>query len=141
MADKILGDITKKLDELNITENTLVIFTSDNGPRQGVYGYKSAGNLRGHKGSIWEGGHRVPFIAKWPAEIEPGAKSDQTITLADLIATATGIIGQELPAGAAEDSYDILPALLGQDGESPFMILRFIIQEEGCLPYARAIGS
>lgn len=84
MADYILGEIIFRLDELKISEKTLVIFTSDNGPREGVNGHRSAGDLRGYKGSIWKGGHRVPFIAKWPGKIEPGTTSDQIVTLTDL---------------------------------------------------------
>jgi len=119
MADYILGEIVKKLNALKISENTLVIFTSDNGPREGVNGHQSAWKWRGQKGCIWEGGHRVPFIAKWPGKIKAGTKSDQTITLADLMATSAAIINEKLPEGAGEDSYNVLPALLGTtQGES-----------------------
>jgi len=117
MADAILGRIVEELKKLDLTKNTLIIFTSDNGPREGVNGHRSAGDLRGYKGSIWEGGHRVPFIAKWPAMIKPGTESDQTMTLADLLATSAAVVGGTLPNGAGEDSYDMLPALLGQDDE------------------------
>jgi arylsulfatase A-like enzyme len=119
LADWIVGEIVKTLDNLQISDNTLVIFTSDNGPRQGINGHKSAGSLRGYKGSIWEGGHRVPFIAKWSGKIESGTVNNQVTTLTDLMATSATIIGEELPEMAGEDSYNILPALLGQkmDGQ------------------------
>ncbi len=119
LADNILGDIMDKLDRLGISDNTLLIFTSDNGPREGVNGHKSSGDLRGQKGEIWEGGHRVPFIARWPGEIKPSTKSDETICLTDLIATCAALIGEELPSNAGQDSYNILPALLGQKYNKP----------------------
>ncbi|MHC4266432.1 MAG: sulfatase-like hydrolase/transferase, partial [Planctomycetota bacterium] len=119
LADQILGEIMDKIDELGISDNTLLIFTSDNGPREGVNGHKSSVKLRGQKGEIWEGGHRVPFIASWPGKIKAGTKSDETICRADLIATCAAITGDELPANAGQDSFNILPALLGQDYDKP----------------------
>jgi len=119
LADWMLGQIMQTLDRLNISDNTLLIFTSDNGPREGVNGHKSADGWRGHKGEIWEGGHRVPFIARWPGKIRPGSKSDQTICLTDLMATCAAILGDKLPPNAGEDSYNILPALLGEKLDRP----------------------
>jgi arylsulfatase A-like enzyme len=119
LADQILGEIMDKIDELGISDNTLLIFTSDNGPREGVNSHKSSGKLRGQKGEIWEGGHRVPFIAQWPGKIEAASKSDETICLVDLMATCAAILGDELPANAGQDSFNILPALLGQDYNKP----------------------
>jgi arylsulfatase A-like enzyme len=114
LADWIVGEIVKTLDNLRISDNTLVIFSSDNGPRHGINGHKSAWTWRGYKGSIWEGGHRVPFIAKWPGKIKPGTVSDQVTILTDLMATSAAIIGKNVPEKAGEDSYNILPALLGE---------------------------
>jgi arylsulfatase A-like enzyme len=119
MADHILGRIVERLDEFGISENTLIFFTSDNGPREGINGHRSAWKWRGYKGSIWEGGHRVPFIAKWPRRIRPRTESEQTITLADLMATLAAIVGEDLPKGAGEDSYNLLPALLDETGGKP----------------------
>jgi arylsulfatase A-like enzyme len=119
MADHILGRIVETLDELGVSEYTLIFFTSDNGPREGINGHRSAWKWRGYKGSIWEGGQRVPFIAKWPRRITPGTNSDQTITLADLMATVAAIIGEDLPKAAGEDSYNLLPALLGETKGKP----------------------
>jgi arylsulfatase A-like enzyme len=119
LADWIVGEIVKTLDNLKISDNTLVIFTSDNGPRSGINGHKSAWKWRGYKGSIWEGGHRVPFIAKWPGKINPSTVSAQVTTLTDLMATSAAIIGKEVPEKAGEDSYNILPALLGQKLDGP----------------------
>jgi arylsulfatase A-like enzyme len=119
MADFIVGQINRKLEELKIVDNTLVIFTSDNGPRAGVNEHQSAWKWRGYKGSIWEGGHRVPYIAKWPGEIKPGTKSNQLTVLTDLMASVAAIIGKEYPQRSCEDTYNILPALLGEDGGKP----------------------
>ena len=119
MADYIVGQINKKLDELNIANNTLVIFTSDNGPRAGVNGHQSAWKWRGYKGSIWEGGHRVPYITKWPGKIKAGTESDQLTVLTDLMATTAAIIGKDYPKDQCEDTYNILPVLLGNDGGKP----------------------
>jgi arylsulfatase A-like enzyme len=105
--------------KIGISENTLIIFTSDNGPREGINGHKSAMDFRGYKGSIWEGGHRVPFIAKWPGKIKPATISDEVTTLTDLVATLAAIIGKGLPDNTAGDSYNILPVLLGENLEKP----------------------
>jgi len=119
LADWILGRIMDTLDKLNVSDNTLLIFTSDNGPREGVNGHKSSGNLRGQKGEIWEGGHRVPFIARWPGKIKPGTASGEVTTLTDLIATCAAVVGAELPRDAGQDSYNMLPALLGEKLDRP----------------------
>jgi len=74
---------------------------------------------RGMKRDNWEGGHRVPFIARWPGRIEPGTSSDATICLTDVMATCAAIVGSELPHEAAEDSYNVLPALLGEKQTEP----------------------
>jgi arylsulfatase A-like enzyme len=119
LADWILGQLLENLDRLNLNDNTLVILTSDNGPREGINGHRSAGDLRGLKGSIWEGGHRVPFIARWPGKTKPGSVSAETICLTDLLMTSAAIVGADVPDAAAEDSYNILPALLGEAYSEP----------------------
>ena len=98
--------------------------TSDNGshwPASDVKKFKHAanGNTRGQKADIWDGGHRVPFLARWPGKIKPGTSNDETICLSDLMATAAAIVGEKLPPNAGEDSYNILPALLGETLERP----------------------
>ena len=118
MTDYIVGKINDKIESLGIAENTLVVFTSDNGPREGVNGHQSTGNFRGLKGSIWEGGHRVPFIAKWQGKIEAGTESDQLLVLTDLTATCAAILDKEYPKDKCEDTYNMLPALLGKDSET-----------------------
>jgi len=119
-VDWTVGQIMEALERNKMAENTLLIVTSDNGSTNKVmteFGHKPNGDLRGRKSDIWDGGHRIPFIARWPGQIKAGTSSDQLICLADLFATAAGIVGADLPARAAEDSFNILPALRG--GELP----------------------
>ena len=123
LIDWCVGQLTEALDRLNVSENTLFIVTSDNGPRPGFNGHKSAGNLRGLKGSIYEGGHRVPFIARWPAKIKPGSTTGALTTFTDMMATFAAITGAELPDDAGEDSFNILPVLLGEDETGREMVI------------------
>lgn len=116
--DWTVGKIIETLERLNIRENTLVIFTSDNGPHPHTpevttYGHKPAGELRGQKADIWDGGHRVPFIASWPGQIAEGSVSDELVCLTDLIATCADILQDDLPATVGEDSDSMLPVLRG----------------------------
>ena len=124
--DYIVGRLAKKLDQLGYGENTLLIFTSDNGPEvptvinmRKSHQHDGARPWRGVKRDQWEGGHRVPFIARWPKRIEAGSTSEQTVCLTDLMATSATLTGTTIPRDAAEDSFDILPALLGQAGDKP----------------------
>ncbi len=119
-TDWALGEVLAALDKNGIADNTLVIFTSDNGcaPYIGVdklekQGHYPSANLRGYKADIWDGGHRVPFIARWPGKIKPATRSAQTICLTDLMATCAEVVGAKLPDAAGEDSVSILPELLG----------------------------
>jgi arylsulfatase A len=126
LVDWVVGEILETLERWDLSEDTLLIITSDNGARPAdvdgnTYGHKSCGDLRGFKADIWDGGHREPFIARWPGRIEAGSVSEATVCLVDLIATCAAIIGTELPQHAGEDSYDILPVLLG---ESQAAVLR-----------------
>ena len=107
-GDAVVGQILDALDRHHLAANTLVIVTSDNGAAGRVYP-----PLRGCKTDIWEGGHRVPFIARWPDTIKPGRVCDDTICLNDLLATCAEITGAKVPDTAAEDSVSILPDLLG----------------------------
>ncbi len=129
MLDWMVGQIMITLMELNLDQNTLVILTSDNGPRPvGLdgyengkmvtdFGHKSAGDLHGFKSSIWEGGHRVPFIACWPGRIEPGSVSNKLMCLTDMMATFAGIVGYKLEENMGEDSFNALPVLMGEQSE------------------------
>ncbi len=107
-GDHMLGQILDTLEKKGLAKNTLVIIAADNGASGRPYP-----PLRGFKTQIYEGGHRVPFVASWPGKIKPGTVSDQTICLNDLIATCADILGKKLPDNAGEDSFSILPALLG----------------------------
>ena len=124
--DYVVGRLMSKLDQLGYGENTLVIFSSDNGPEvptvidmRKTYKHDGARPWRGVKRDQWEGGHRVPFIARWPKKIKDGSTSAQTICLTDVMATCAALTGATIPPNAAEDSYNILPVLLGQAGDKP----------------------
>lgn len=108
-GDATLGLVLEALERRNLAENTLVIVSSDNGAAG-----RSYEPLRGAKTSIYEGGHRVPFVARWPGKVRPGSVCDETICLNDLIATCADIVGTKLPDDAGEDSASLLPLLLGK---------------------------
>ena len=122
-ADWQVGEIMKALDRLDLAKNTLVIFSSDNGPIlfDGYYdrsvedlnGHQPTAGLRGWKYLVFEGGCRVPFIARWPQQIKPRV-SDQLISLVDCYATLAKIVGQKIPANTAPDSLDLSSVLLGK---------------------------
>lgn len=123
--DTLVGRLLDLLDELGIDEQTLVMFNSDNGPEtvhtiwmREDHDHDAAGGWRGMKRDGWEGGHRVPFIARWPGRIPAGRVSDQMINTTDIFATLASVVGYELPDDAAVDSFDMLPAMIGrQDPE------------------------
>lgn len=108
--DKGVGEILDELKTLELAENTFVFFLSDNGPAGG-----SAGPLRGRKGSLWEGGHRVPAIAWWPGKIPAGETSDQLAISLDLMPTMLAMAGINAPEGLAFDGVDLTPVLTGGD--------------------------
>ena len=131
--DRTVGRVLDALDRQGLAQNTLVIFTSDNG---GIFepanktrpesvaaqaGLAVNGPWRGGKTHVFEGGFKVPFIARWPGRIPAGTESREMISLADILATTAAVVGETLPpAGkAAEDSYSFLPALLGESGDAP----------------------
>lgn len=107
-GDTVTGQILDALERNHLSSNTLVIVTSDNGAE-----HRSYPPLRESKRSIYEGGHRVPFLARWPGKIKPGSSCTDVVCLADLMATAAEISGATIPANAGEDSCSILPDLLG----------------------------
>lgn len=112
-TDAALGRVMETLKRTGLAENTLLIFSSDNGsPNQGK-GHASNGSLRAKKGTIYEGGHRVPFVARWPGKIQAGTTCEHTITLGDLLATCAEMHGEKLPDHAGLDSVSFLPHLLG----------------------------
>lgn len=117
--DASVGELMKTLERLKLAENTLVIFSSDNGAYViDEMGHRPNGPWRGEKSQLWEGGHRGPLIARWPAQIPPGV-SDELVSLIDLPATAAAIVGAKLAADAAPDSFNLLPTLLGKNNPHP----------------------
>ncbi|MBN1807294.1 MAG: arylsulfatase [Sedimentisphaerales bacterium] len=122
--DWCTGEILKTLDRLNLTENTLVIFTSDNGPVvddgykdqavEKLSGHKPAGPLRGGKYSAFDAGTRVPFIVRWPGRVKAEAVSDALVCQIDFMASLASLTGQKLAHNDAPDSFDVLSALLGE---------------------------
>ena len=115
-TDASIGRVVKALNDAGFGDETLVIVTSDNGSHWPIaqierFGHRANGDWRGQKADIHEGGHRVPFVCRWPGRIEPGSRSDQTICLTDLMATFAAIIGDTLPSNAGPDSYNVLPAM------------------------------
>jgi len=118
-VNKSVERVCDALEASGQTDNTLVIFTSDNGPKAAPeelrMGHDASGPWRGFKTDVWEGGTRVPFIARWPGHIEPGSTSDNLLSLSDVLATLAAITGQSLPTWAGEDSFNQLPALLGDE--------------------------
>lgn len=128
--DWAVGRVMDKLDELGLADNTLLIVTSDNGgyPPHGHgnslidHPHDPVSSFRGHKGSQFEGGFRVPFLARWPGHIAPGSVSDEYLSLVDLMATAAHLAGVPLPATSARDSFDMMPVLAGGETPRPYVV-------------------
>jgi arylsulfatase A-like enzyme len=118
--------ILDALDRLKIADNTLIFFTADNGcsPEADIEellgkGHDPSYSLRGHKADAWDGGHRVPYVVRWPGVIKPGRVSDEVICHNNLMATCAEILGAELPEDAGVDSFSILPVLRGEKTKEP----------------------
>jgi arylsulfatase A-like enzyme len=124
-TDWIVGQVLHALKEKGYEDNTLIIFSADNGPeayawkRAENYGHYSMGDFRGLKRDVWEGGHHVPFIIKWPGQIEAGTVSNEVISQVDIMATLASITGTDLPEKAAPDSYSFLPVIKDEKYNSP----------------------
>jgi arylsulfatase A-like enzyme len=121
-TDAIVGDVLTSLEQHGLANDTLVIFTSDNGcspqagtPKLEEQGHFASAHFRGYKADIWEGGHRVPFFVRWPGNIKSGSQSTQLICHTDFMATCAELLGKNLPPTAGVDSVSILPALRGTD--------------------------
>ncbi|HEX5023971.1 MAG TPA: arylsulfatase, partial [Agriterribacter sp.] len=115
-VDDAVGQVLHTLDSMGLSENTLVIFSSDNGPywRENFvdqFHHKAAGPFRGMKGDAFEGGHRVPFIVRYPGKVKAGTTSNLPTTLANLMATCAELVGEQSKRFETEDSYSILPVL------------------------------
>jgi len=118
--DWLVGEIVRTLDEMDLAENTLLIFTSDNGGmlNQGgqnawQLGHHQNGDLLGFKFDAWEGGHRVPCIIRWPGHVPAGSVSDELLCNVDFLATMAALTGYTLKAGEGPDSFNALPAITG----------------------------
>ena len=123
-TDDIVGQVVQALDAQGLSGNTLLIVTSDNGCSKAAnfkqlegHGHFASAQYRGSKADLWEGGHRVPFLVKWPAVIKAGSRSDVITCQTDLLATCAELVGKELPANAGEDSESILPIFKGKPVE------------------------
>jgi len=120
-VDDVVGQIMEALERTGQSDNTMVVFTSDNGcsPEADVTALEAMGHhpsyvFRGYKADIYEGGHRVPLIVRWPDTIAAGTSTDETVCLSDLLATCADVLGAKLPDHAGEDSISQLPLWRGQ---------------------------
>ena len=124
-TDWVAGQVLKALEENGFEENTIVIFSSDNGPeryafaRAEKYNHFSMGDFRGLKRDVWEGGHHIPFIVRWPGKVKAGSVSDALISHIDIMATLAAATNSTLPEKAAPDSYNFLPLLTNQHVNVP----------------------
>ncbi|MFX0075326.1 MAG: sulfatase-like hydrolase/transferase, partial [Candidatus Hermodarchaeota archaeon] len=119
LVDWVVGQINEELENLRLNDNTIIIITSDNGARATCfngedYGHLSNGPWRGQKGDIWEGGHRIPLIVKWPNHIQSKGVSNETLCLVDFFATFAALLELSTSDRYAEDSFNMLPILLGE---------------------------
>jgi arylsulfatase A-like enzyme len=135
-TDWVVGKVLNTLDELGIAENTLVVFTADNGtspkagfPEMASKGHHSSWIYRGMKGTNWEGGHRVPFVVRWPEKVKADTSSNALSCTTDLIATVAEILDAGLAPNAGEDSVSLLPALQGK--QIPGQENRLVIHHSG----------
>ena len=119
-TDHALGEVMAALRRNGMESNTLLIFSSDNGcskaagiPELEKLGHRVSAHLRGSKADIWDGGHRVPFIVRWPGKVRPGTSCDQLICLVDVFATMADVLGETTPSGSCEDSVSFLASLSG----------------------------
>lgn len=143
MVDDEIGRVLAAIDRAKMKQNTLVIFSSDNGPvwyEDDVrrFGHDSSGGLRGMKSDAWECGHRMPFLVRWPAKVRAGSVSDQTICFTDLLATFAEMVGKELADGDGPDSFSFYSVLTGQRDESEPVRKSLLIRSGGGLMTVRA---
>jgi arylsulfatase A len=121
-TDAVIGRVLDAVRASSTADDTLVVFTSDNGcasyigvPQLEARGHFPSGPLRDYKASVYEGGHRVPFVVRWPREVKAGTICRQLVLQADIIATLAEVLGTKLPDSAGEDSFSFLPLLKGRD--------------------------
>lgn len=121
-VDHYVGTVMDKLKTLGLSENTIVIFASDNGPvwfpnNVAEYGHNSVGPLSGMKADVLEGGHRMPFIVRWPEQVAAGTESNTLICFTDIYATIAELLEKPLAKDAGEDSISFLPLLIGEENK------------------------
>lgn len=152
-TDDALGRVVRLLDSLKIADNTLVIFTSDNGAywwqeEIDQFDHRANGDWRGRKGDIHEGGHREPFFVKWPGQIAPGSSTDQALCLTDVFASVANIVQATLPKDTAEDSFNFWPVWRGVKTAKP--VRESVVHQsadgmlalrQGDWKYVEALGS
>ena len=119
-TDWSAGQVIQAIDDAGIADNTIVIFTADNGhshytgwDKLVAAGHMPSGPYRGHKGDVWEGGHRVPFVVRWPNKVVEGSQSDAMVCLTDVFATCADVLQKEMPKNCAQDSFSFLNAATG----------------------------
>ena len=123
-VDAMIGQVLATLEKLKLKDNTLIFFSSDNGPvwyPQDIerFGHRAQGPWNGMKGALLEGGHHMPFIASWPGKIKAGSNCGELVCFTDLMATIASLLGEKLPNDAGEDSFDISPLLRGEKPAVP----------------------
>jgi arylsulfatase A-like enzyme len=123
-VDAVVGQVLDTLEKQKLAEQTLVIFTSDNGAHWLAtdieqWKHRANANWRGMKADIWEGGHRVPFIVRWPKVVTAGSRREELLCLTDVFATVAEILGLRLAPGEAEDSFSFLAAITGEPAKYP----------------------
>lgn len=119
-VDAMLGRVLDALEQSGAASNTIVVFASDNGADWKLedlarYPHRANANWHGEKADVWEGGHRIPFVVRWPGHVRAGGVSNELGCLSDLMATLASVTGYTLPRDAGEDSFDLLPAWLGKN--------------------------
>ncbi|MBP86857.1 MAG: arylsulfatase [Planctomycetaceae bacterium] len=143
MVDAMIGRVLKSLEDAKMANDTLVVFSSDNGPvwyEEDVkrFDHDSSGGLRGMKADAWECGHRMPFIVRWPGKVKPSSASKQMICFTDLLATFATITGSELSDDAGPDSFDFSSVLLGKQPEAEPVRDYLVIRSGGNLMTIRS---
>ncbi len=136
MVDAMIGRVLEALNDADMRDDTLLIFTSDNGPvwfdvDNQRFGHRSTAGLRGMKADAWEGGHRMPFIVRWPGHVATHSTSDQSICFTDVMATLAAVTNTPLPPGAGPDSFNLLPVLTGNQPQDKPIRGPIVIPAEG----------
>jgi arylsulfatase A-like enzyme/dienelactone hydrolase len=134
-TDWAIGEVLAAIEKAGVADNTLVLLTSDNGcsPAAGTatlekQGHFASAGFRGYKADIWDGGHRVPFLVRWPGTVKADSRSDRLVCLTDLFATFAEVVGAKVPASSGEDSVSFLPDLLGKPGKARDAVVHHSIE-------------